>query len=132
VCTHVVLLEKNLDFPITFRLEYNIKSISLIDSNGVPIFSDKHIVKFELGSHYPHSLPLVKFETPIFHPNVYESGVVCMGWHALPYWIDDVFGRIAEMLSYNHFNLMSPSNHNAAVWLKDAGNLSTAVAMAAS
>lgn len=27
---------------------------------------------------YPHQPPNLKFETPIFHPNVYESGEVCI------------------------------------------------------
>lgn len=27
---------------------------------------------------YPHQPPKLKFETPIFHPNVYENGEVCI------------------------------------------------------
>lgn len=27
---------------------------------------------------YPHSPPTLQFSTPIFHPNVYENGVVCI------------------------------------------------------
>ena len=27
---------------------------------------------------YPHLPPTLKFETPIFHPNVYENGEVCI------------------------------------------------------
>lgn len=27
---------------------------------------------------YPHSPPKLKFETPLFHPNVYENGEVCI------------------------------------------------------
>lgn len=29
-------------------------------------------------STYPHLPPTLKFETPIFHPNVYENGEVCI------------------------------------------------------
>jgi ubiquitin-conjugating enzyme E2 A len=27
---------------------------------------------------YPHTQPEVKFTTPIFHPNVYKSGAICL------------------------------------------------------
>ena len=36
------------------------------------------IVKCDLSS-YPENYPTLKFVTPIYHPNVNSSGVVCLG-----------------------------------------------------
>ncbi|KJX97234.1 ubiquitin-conjugating enzyme e2 like protein [Zymoseptoria brevis] len=34
--------------------------------------------KMKFPNDYPHGPPTLKFETPIFHPNVYENGNVCI------------------------------------------------------
>ena len=35
-------------------------------------------VKITINSDYPHKPPIVKFLTPMFHPNIYRNGNICL------------------------------------------------------
>jgi ubiquitin-conjugating enzyme E2 A len=65
---------------------------------------------------YPHSPPEVKFSTPIFHPNVYKSGAICLdilqrNWSAA----NDVSSVLISIQSLlTDPNPASPANSEAA------------------
>lgn len=62
------------------------------------------------------SMPFVQFYTPIFHPNIWNGGKVCLGWFEIPYQLSDVCIHLAKMIDYQTYDLSSPANHKAADW----------------
>ena len=45
-----------------------------------------HVVKIDLGAAYPRMIPDLAWQTPIFHPNISASGVVCLGGYGT-HWV---------------------------------------------
>lgn len=120
----IKVLESKGSPPTTYLIEYSMNGIIGIDADERPMIGNRHIVEFDLDAkHYPFNLPHTKFITPIFHPNIYQpEGVVCMGWHQLPYHLSDVCIHIARMIDYQVFHCGEgspfPSNHKAARWAR--------------
>lgn len=107
-----------------FQLQYQLKGIIDIDEQGKPNIGDQHLVEFTIPKGYPYTaLPFAHFQTPIFHPNVFIGGNVCMGWFGLPYELKDVCIHVARMIDYQVFNTVSPSNREAAQWAENNRNL---------
>src|SRR5690606_4913428 len=76
-------------------------------------------LRIDLPSRYPFERPVVTVETPIFHPNVFASGVVCQGERWLPGEGFDIFVR--RMIGLVTFapgtvNPASAANRAAAAW----------------
>ena len=64
---------------------------------------------------YPYSPPVIKFNTPIFHPNVFADGSLC--WHdddttGSRYFADVLIGAVNTLLEEP--NPASPANGEAA------------------
>jgi ubiquitin-protein ligase len=107
--------------PVRYVVEYNVKGIVGVDKLNSAVFSNRHLVQFELHEGYPMNLPFTRFLTPMFHPNVYggpNEGFVCMGWAELPYKLSDVCIIVARMINYQIYQVSSPSNREAAEWAK--------------
>ena len=76
-------------------------------------------LRIDLPSRYPFERPVVTVESPIFHPNVFASGVVCQGERWLPGEGIDLFVR--RMIGLVTFapgavNPASAANREAAAW----------------
>jgi hypothetical protein len=76
-------------------------------------------LRIDLPSRYPYERPVVTVESPIFHPNVFASGVVCQGERWLPGEGIDLFVR--RMIGLVTFapgavNPASAANREAAAW----------------
>jgi hypothetical protein len=73
----------------------------------------------DFAARYPFIAPVARITTPILHPNVWESGVVCLGakWIASE-GIDLFVHRIARLLSFDALlvNEQSAANRNALAW----------------
>ena len=91
----------------------------------------KSNVEMILPSNYPFTGPKVTFTTKIFHPNVYTSGLVCLGpkdW-VISEPLSMLVERIINIMIYDPkmVNPSSPANENAAAWynknLKNNPNL---------
>jgi hypothetical protein len=106
----------------TFHLLFQMPGIIGVDSDEEPIMGNAHEVELRIHSDYPMALPRMIFRTPLFHPNVFESGDVCMGWFRLPYFLPDVCIRLAEMIDYQSLSTMMPSNCTAAIWAERHGS----------
>lgn len=70
---------------------------------------------------YPHKAPQVKFLTPIFHPNVYPDGRICLDilaneWSPI-YDLEAVLTSIRSLLCDP--NVDSPANGSAAQLFKN-------------
>ncbi len=81
-----------------------------------------HEVLLRLGSGYPRSLPSLTWRTPIFHPNIASSGVVCLGAYG-QHWapsvtLEELVNMLWDMVRYANFDVDSPYNREAANWAR--------------
>lgn len=76
-------------------------------------------IEIELGIRYPFQPPKVTVLTPVFHPHVFPSGIVCIGarWSASE-GMDLFVRRIARLLAYDPLlvNPASIANPGAFHW----------------
>ena len=90
-------------------------------TNRVAIRED-HQVSISLGASYPRLMPELQWKTPIFHPNISGSGVVCLGGYGT-YWVpslnlDELCEMLWDMIRYANFDVNSPYNRDAANWAR--------------
>lgn len=80
-------------------------------------------VKIELLSRYPFQEPSATITTPIYHPNVYSSGKICLGTKWLPtQGLDLLVRRIIQIITFDEtiLNERSPANGHALSWYRSA------------
>jgi ubiquitin-protein ligase len=73
----------------------------------------------DLPARYPFQPPVATITTPIFHPNVFASGLVCQGAKWLPSEGMDLFvRRIAKLVTFDPLlvNAQSAANGEAMRW----------------
>ena len=82
---------------------------------------DKTRIRVVLGARYPFQEPAVEILDPIYNPNIYPSGRVCLGtkWLATE-GLDLVVLRVAKILTFDPdtVNERAPANMEAAMWFK--------------
>ena len=109
--TNVIILE--LDYPTAPSQDYPNK------------VQKQTILKIELLSRYPFQEPSATITTPIFHPNVYRSGKVCLGtkWLATQ-GLDLLIKRIIQIITFDPLilNEQSPANGEALSWYRTAAS----------
>ena len=84
---------------------------------------DRHEVHVKLGASYPRMMPEIAWKTPIFHPNISASGVVCLGGYGT-YWVpsltlDELCTMLWDMIRFENYDEKSPYNREAAGWIKN-------------
>jgi ubiquitin-protein ligase len=82
----------------------------------------EHKVSITLGASYPRLMPELAWRSPIFHPNISGSGVVCLGGYGT-YWVpslnlDELCEMLWDMIRYANFDVDSPYNREAANWAR--------------
>ena len=92
------------------------------DRNGVITVSQHHEVLVELGAAYPRMVPNLAWQTPVFHPNISNNGVVCLGGYGT-HWVpsltlSEMCTMLWDMIRYKNFDTESPYNREAALWAK--------------
>ena len=104
--------------PHQYVIEYRCRGIEKLQGTE-PFFRTNHRVEINIGSNYPKEKPDAKFLTPIFHPNIYTSLIVCLG----SYWtmaetLSELVLRIGKIIQYSDdiLNLNSPANSDAKNW----------------
>lgn len=102
--------------PDHYTIEYHIRSLAR-GNGGQPIPREQHLVEIQLTRDYPRQSPKCRMLTPIFHPNI-EPTAICVGDH----WtaaerLTDLVIRIGEMLAYQAYNIKSPLDGEAAMWV---------------
>jgi hypothetical protein len=76
-------------------------------------------VHVALPERYPFLAPVATVRTPIVHPNVYASGIICLGTRWLPAEGLDLFvQRLLRLLTFHPLliNATAPANREAAAW----------------
>jgi hypothetical protein len=80
-----------------------------------------HEVEIKLGASYPRTMPEIRWLTPIYHPNISEIGMVCLGGYGT-HWVpslnlDELCVMLWDMARYHNYDIRSPYNREAALWV---------------
>lgn len=92
------------------------------DGSSSVMIRELHEVRVVLGASYPRMMPELSWTSPIFHPNISASGVVCLGGYGT-HWVpslslDELCEMLWDMIRYENFDTESPYNREAALWAK--------------
>lgn len=102
--------------PELFQIEYRIRSVEAV-RNGDVIHRDSHQAEIQLTSQYPMLAPKCRMLTPIYHPNIDESAICVADHWTAAERLADLVTRIGEMIAYQAYNIKSPLNGDAAMWV---------------
>src|SRR6266481_6358519 len=94
---------------------------SLARERGKVTIRERHEVEIKLGSSYPRTMPEIRWQTPIYHPNISEIGMVCLGGYGT-HWVpslnlDELCGMLWDMARFHNYDIRSPYNREAALWV---------------
>ncbi|MEZ6093479.1 MAG: ubiquitin-conjugating enzyme E2 [Pirellulaceae bacterium] len=108
--------------PTQYRFRFHGRGLAL-DSHGNVISQDFHEVVVELGAAYPRMMPTLSWKTPIFHPNISNNGVVCLGGYGT-HWVPsltlaEMCSMLWDMIRMKNYDVDSPYNREAAAWIRD-------------
>jgi ubiquitin-protein ligase len=106
------------DPPERYQIEYLVPGLQASLHTGAIRTHNSFIAEITLTAAYPRMAPQCKMLTPVFHPNI-APHAICIGDHwaageSLPHLIV----RIAEMLTFQSYNVKSPLNGEAARWVE--------------
>ena len=94
---------------------------SLARERGKVTIRDRHEVEIKLGASYPRTMPELRWRTPIYHPNISEIGMVCLGGYGT-HWVpslnlDELCVMLWDMARFHNYDIRSPYNREAALWV---------------
>ncbi|HYG75181.1 MAG TPA: ubiquitin-conjugating enzyme E2 [Planctomycetota bacterium] len=112
-------IKKSLgDPPEKYQIEYLVKGLEKAMDGQIHI-RNTFLVEINLTAAYPRLAPQCRMLTPVFHPNI-APHAICIGDHwAAGESLANLIVRIAEMLSYQSYNVKSPLNGEAAKWVEE-------------
>ena len=107
--------------PQRYRLQFSGAGFER-NSKGEIVVSQHHEVLVEMGAAYPRMIPNLAWQTPIFHPNISNNGVVCLGGYGT-HWVpsltlSEMCTMLWDMIRYKNFDTNSPYNREAALWAR--------------
>ena len=107
--------------PTRYRLQFNGPGLSRSADGKIQIVH-RHEIIVELGAAYPRMVPNLLWQTPVFHPNISNNGVVCLGGYGT-HWVpsltlSEMCTMLWDMIRYKNFDSDSPYNREAAMWAK--------------
>jgi ubiquitin-protein ligase len=110
------------ELPDTYTLVFNGRGIWRPEQGAGVQSTQRHEVYLRLGAAYPRMMPELTWRSPIFHPNISASGVVCLGGYGT-YWVpslslDELCTMLWDMIRYANYDPNSPYNRDAAIWAK--------------
>lgn len=89
-----------------------------------PVARRVHRFEAYLPMDYPRRAPLLRWLTPIFHPNILppdRNGGVCIGWWSPTESLADLCDRLARMIAWRSFSLDDVLDEEAAAWARAVG-----------
>lgn len=113
--------------PDRYELTLHYPSFIELAPERTPRTGDIHRLEIVLGSDYPRRAPIVRWLTPIFHPNIRETdGAVCLGVLQERYLpglgVARLVRMLAEMVQWRNFDAYNPFNKAAAEWAANPEN----------
>jgi len=107
--------------PDAYVVRFRGRGLERANGNRIGV-REYHEVSIELGASYPRQMPELAWRTPIFHPNISASGVVCLGGYAA-HWVpsltlSELCRMLWDMVRYTNYDVDSPYNREAATWAR--------------
>lgn len=108
--------------PEAYLFRFRGRGLCFDTATGCVALAESHEVSVELGASYPRLMPQLTWRSPIFHPNISASGIVCLGGYAA-HWVPSLhLAELARMLwdmvRYQNYDVDSPYNREAAAWVR--------------
>ncbi len=104
-----------------YILAYRCRTIERLD-HGRPVYRNLNRVEIKLPAKYPapFDAPRVRMLTPVWHPHVYKSLVVCMGDWKTSEYLDAFALRLGALLQFEKefFDVRDPANEEAIDWAR--------------
>ena len=109
------------DPPQQYNIIFAGKSLWRERDRGKVKVLEQHRIEIKLGASYPRTIPEIRWVTPIFHPNISEIGMVCLGGYGT-HWVpsvqlDDLCVMLWDMARYHNYDIRSPYNRESALWV---------------
>jgi ubiquitin-protein ligase len=99
-----------LNYPTAINTSYPNQKAESVDAT------------IELAARYPFQEPAVSFSPTVYHPNVFVSGLVCLGskWISTE-GLDLLVKRLAQIVAFDPsiVGLTSPANRDALRWYEE-------------
>jgi ubiquitin-protein ligase len=116
--SHIRILKTLGHPPEKYQLEFLVTGLQQELSSKQLKSHSSFIAEVTLTGGYPRLAPQCRMLTPVFHPNI-APHAICIGDHwAAGESLANMVVRIAEMISYQSYNLKSPLNGEAAKWVE--------------
>jgi ubiquitin-protein ligase len=114
---HIKVLKMEGTPPEKYTFSFNIQGLAPTGSDGVTPVSE-HKAEVFLPLDYPRRPPFCRMITPVFHPNI-DPQKICIGDHwSAGQSLTQMVVHIGEMICFQSYNLKSPLNAKAAVWVE--------------
>lgn len=116
---HIKLLETKGEPAEKYIFEFRLNGLQEEGDEDKVIVIKTHQVEIYLPVDYPRRPPFCRMMTPIFHPNI-DPQKICIGDHwSAGQSLEQLIIRIGEMICFQSFNVKSPLNAKAALWVKN-------------
>lgn len=105
--------------PDRYRVTYTCRGLYLPPDAAEPQVAESHAADFYLHLEYPRRPPQIRWQTPIFHPNIlsaHRGGAVCIGGWTPSESLADLVIRVGEMVQYRQYNPDDVLDPQAAAW----------------
>jgi ubiquitin-protein ligase len=103
--------------PEKYVIEYHLTGLT--DDGGEIRERDVHRAEITLGMAYPREMPRCVMLTPVFHPNIDHLAICTEDIGSAGQTLDQIIIFIAELITFQAYNLQSPRNGDAARWTKE-------------
>ena len=112
---HIKLVAVEGNPPEKYVIEYDVAGMIPDGPEGSRV-ARSHRAEISLALDYPRRQPFSRMLTPVFHPNI-DPQKICIGdhWNAGQSLVELIV-RIAEIITYQSYNVKSPLNARAAMW----------------
>lgn len=109
--------------PEFYTIRFAGRGLARQEETGRIYVATSHEVTIGLGANYPRMLPELRWKSPVFHPNISASGVVCLGGYGTNWapslTLDELCVMLWDMLRYANYDTESPYNREAAIWTRE-------------
>ena len=108
--------------PEKYTVEFRVRGL-LPQGESSFVEGAAHRAEIFLPLNYPRQAPFCRMITPVFHPNI-DPQKICIGDHwSAGQRLAALIVRIAEMITYQSYNVQSPLNGVAAAWASGNAHL---------
>jgi hypothetical protein len=104
------------DPPELYVMQFLCRGVAAINADDQPVVSENHRATLVLTAEYPRLRPLIRWLTPIYHPNFDDQGGVCLREWYPSQSLSELCQVLGELVQYKNYDTTSPLNLEAAMW----------------